>query len=93
MPAVIVVVPLRSIAEEQARNDEFDLKAAQLSLDQQKLQAVASGEVRVFYASAEEVLDNRFLDVLKKDSPLRQNLALIVVDESHTPQYHVPKWA
>ena len=51
MPAVIVVVPLRSIAEEQARNDEFDLKAAQLSLDQQKLQAVASGEVRVFYAS------------------------------------------
>ena len=75
MPAVIVVVPLRSIAEEQVRNDEFDLKPAQLPLDQQKLQAVASGE---------EVLDDRFLDVLKKDSPFRQNLALIVVDESHT---------
>ena len=27
MPSVIVVVPLRSIAEEQVRNDEFDLKA------------------------------------------------------------------
>ena len=27
MPAVIVLVPLRSIAAEQVRNDEFDLKA------------------------------------------------------------------
>ena len=48
MPAVIVVVLLRSIATDQVKTDEFDLKAAQLSLDQQKLQAVASGEGPVF---------------------------------------------
>ena len=80
MPAVIVVVPLRSIDADQVKNDEFDLKATQLSLDQQKLQAVASGEVRVLYTSAEEVLDDRFVDLLKQDRPFRQNLALIVVD-------------
>ena len=78
MPAVIVVVPLRSIAADQVKTDEFDLKAAQLSLDQQKPQAVFSGEVRVLYAPAEEVLDDRFLDLLKQDRPFRQNLVLIV---------------
>ena len=35
-PAVIVVVPLRSIAEEQVRSNEFGLKAAQLSLNEEK---------------------------------------------------------
>ena len=80
-PAVMVIVPLRSIAEEQVRNNEFDLKAAHLSLDEQKLRAVASGEVRVLYASAEEVLDDLFTFWLKKeDSPFRKNLSLIVVD-------------
>lgn len=84
-PAVMVIVPLRSIAEEQVRNNEFDLKAAHLSLDEEKLRAVASGEVRVLYASAEEVLDDVFINLLKKeDSPFRKNLSLIVVDESHT---------
>ena len=84
-PAVMVIVPLRSIAEEQVRNNEFDLKAAHLSRDEEKLRAVASGEVRVLYASAEEVLDDVFINLLKKeDSPFRKNLSLIVVDESHT---------
>ena len=69
-PAMIVVIPLRSIAEEQVRNNEFDLKAAHLSLDEEKLRAVVSGEVRVLYASAEEVIDNLFVDLLKQeDSP------------------------
>lgn len=83
-PAVIVVVPLRSIAEEQVRNNEFDLKAVQLSLDEEKLRAVASGEVHVLYASAEVVLDDLFIGLLKQDNPFRKNLSLIVVDESHT---------
>ena len=42
MPAVIAVISLRSIAADLVKNDVFDLKAAQFSLDQQKLQAVAS---------------------------------------------------
>jgi len=49
---VMVIVPLRSIAEEQVRNNEFDLKAAHLSLDEEKPRTVASGEVQVLYASA-----------------------------------------
>ena len=36
-PAVIVIVQLRRIAEEQVRNNEVDLKAAHLSLDEEKL--------------------------------------------------------
>ena len=55
---MIVIVPLRSIAEEEVRNNEFDLKTAHLCLDEEKLRAVASGEIKVLYASAEEVLDN-----------------------------------
>ena len=46
-PAIIVIVPLQSIAEEQVRNSESDLKAAHLFLDDEKLRAVASGDVRV----------------------------------------------
>lgn len=84
-PAINVIVPLRSIAEDHDRNSEFDLKAAHLFLDEEKLRAVASGEVRVLYASAEEVLHDVFINLLKKeDSPFRKNLSLIVVDESHT---------
>ena len=37
-PAVMVIVPLRSIAEEQVRNNEFDLKVAHLSLDEENFE-------------------------------------------------------
>ena len=62
-PAVIVIIPPQSVAEEQVRNSEFDIKAAPLSLDEEKLRAVASGEVQVLYASAEEALDDLFIDL------------------------------
>ena len=54
MPTMTVVMLLRSIAEEQVRNNEFDLAAAQLSLNKEK-RAVTSTEVQVLYMSAEEV--------------------------------------
>ena len=69
---MIIIVPLRSVAEEQVRNNELDVKAAHLSLDEEKLRAVALGEVRVLYASAEEALDHLFIDLFlkkKENSP------------------------
>lgn len=88
-PTVTVVMLLRSIAEEQVRNNELDLAAAQLSLIKEKLRAVASAEVQVLYMSTEEVLHELFTDLMKQDCPFRQNLELIVVDESHMVLYLV----
>ena len=48
------------------------IRAAHLSLDEEKLRAVASGEVRVLYASAKEALDDLFINLLnQEDSPFR----------------------
>ena len=84
-----VVMLLRSVAEEQVGNNEFDLAAVQLSLNKEKLCAVASAEVQVLYMSTEEVLRELFIDLMKQDCPFRQNLALIVVDQSHIVLYLV----
>ena len=88
-PTVTVVILLRSIAEEQVRNNGFDLAAVQLSLNKENLHVVASAEVQVLYMSAEEVLHELFIDLMKQDCPFRQNLALIVVDQSHMVLYLV----
>ena len=78
-----------SIAEEQVRNNELDLAAVQLFLNTEKICAVASAEVQVLYMSAEEVLHELFIVLMKQDCPFRQNLALIVVGESHMVLYLV----
>ena len=44
-----------------------------------------SGKYRLLFASAEEALAKSFLEALKREgNKLRDNLAAIVVDESHT---------
>ena len=60
-----------------------------MSLNKEKLRAVASAELQVLYMSAEEVFHELFFDLMKQDCPFRQNLALIVVDESHMVLYLV----
>ena len=84
-PSVIVVIPLRSIVQEQLTSNEFNLKAVELSLQDDVLKNVSEGEVEVVYASAENVLNDKFLSILRdSNSPFRRRLKLIVVDESHT---------
>ena len=57
-PAVIVVILLQSIAEEQVRNNEFGLKPLSCPMP--------SGKVRVLYTFAVEVLGDLFIDLLKQ---------------------------
>ena len=46
---------------------------------------IVSGKYRLLFASAEEALAKSFLEVLKREGNLlHDNLAAIVVDESHT---------
>ena len=84
-PAVIVVIPLRSIVQEQLTSNEFNLKAVELSLQDDVLKHVSEGGVEVVYTSAENVLHDKCLSILRdSNSQFRQHLKLIVVDESHT---------
>ena len=59
-PSVIVVIPLRSIVQEQLTSNEFNLKAVELSLQDDVLKNVSEGEVEVVYALAENVLNDKF---------------------------------
>ena len=46
---------------------------------------IESGKYCLIFASGEEALSKNFLESLKREgSPLHDNLAAIVVDESHT---------
>ena len=75
-PSVIVVIPLRSIVQEQLASNEFNLKAVELSLQHDVLKTVSECEVEVVY--------DKFLSILRNsNSPFRRHLKLIVVDESH----------
>ena len=84
-PSIIVVIPLRSIVQEQLTSNEFELKAVELTLQDDVLKSVQEGAVDVVYYSAENALNDKFLSLLREQSsPVKQCLKLIVVDESHT---------
>ena len=74
-PSVIVVIPLRSIVQEQLASNEFNLQAVELSLQDDVLKNVSEGEVEVVYALAENVLNDKFLSTLRdSNSPFRRQL-------------------
>ena len=84
-PSIIVISPLKSIVQEQLKSNEFGLKAVELSNNEEVMVAIKAAQYQVVYASAEEVLADYFLAMLKDlKTPFRQNLSLIVVDECHT---------
>ena len=84
-PIILVIIPIRSIVQEQLKNNEFELKAAELTLQDDFLKDVRDGNTEVLYASTENVLNQKFLSVMRDPgSEFRQRLRLIVVDESHT---------
>ena len=69
-----MVIALQSIVQKQLASDEDVLKI------------VKEGEVEVFYTSAENVLSDHFLDILRApNSKFTRHLKLnTVVEESHT---------
>ena len=81
---VIVVCPLKSIVHDQlSEATAVDLMAT--SLSDASLEDVEKGKYQLIFGSAEEILEKPFLCRLKKsNTPIHQNSAALIVDESHT---------
>ena len=87
-PCCLVIVPLRSIVEEQVNYNDFGMTAIDFEKSNEALKDIKSNKYKLIYASAEQALSSEFLNLLKDDSSeLKKSLSLIVVDESHT--FHV----
>ena len=81
--SVLVISLLTSIITDQIADVEGLCKAAELKAD--NLNAILKDPPHFIYASAEKVLEERFLRALKDfSSELHNRTSLIVVDESHT---------
>ena len=81
--SVLVISPLNSIITDQIADLEGLCEAAELKAD--NLTAILKDPPHFIFASAEKVLEERFLRALKDfSSELHKRISLIVVDESHT---------
>ena len=81
---ILVICPLKSIVKDQIKEaSSMGISAGSLS---DCLQTdIENGKYSLLFASAEEALEKRFLQSLKREgNVLHDNLAAIVVDESHT---------
>ena len=81
---VLVICPLKSIVNDKIKEaSSMGILAGSLS---DCLQTdIVSGKYRLLFASAEEALAKSFPEALKRQgNSLHDNLAAIVVDESHT---------
>jgi len=77
---------LQSIIRDQVVEvNSIGLTACDLNGKLNCLEDIHQGKFNVIYASAEAATDKRFLEALKtKDSLFNENLAVRIVDESHT---------
>ncbi|KAK3721675.1 hypothetical protein QZH41_013828 [Actinostola sp. cb2023] len=81
----LIITPLNSIIKDQIEEvNSIGLTACSLAEQLENLDEVMSGKYMFVYASAESVVDKRFLTSLKKASCFRDNLVACVVDETHT---------
>ncbi|XP_068738681.1 uncharacterized protein [Montipora capricornis] len=84
-PSCLVIVPLRSIVEEQINSNDFNLTVKGFEKTADVLNEMKNNKFQVIYASAEQALSKDFLQLLRDESTaLKRQLSLIVVDESHT---------
>ena len=80
---VIVVCPLKSIVHDQL-SEATAMGLTATSLSDASLEDLENGKYKLIFGSAEEILEKPFLGRLKKsNTPLHQNLAALIVDESH----------
>ena len=81
--SVLVISPLNSIITDQIADLEGLCEAAELKAD--NLTAILKDPPHFIFASAEKLLEERFLRVLKDfSSELHKRISLIVVDELQT---------
>ncbi|XP_068696816.1 ATP-dependent DNA helicase RecQ-like [Montipora capricornis] len=84
-PSCLVIVPLRSIGEEQINSNDFDLSVIGFEKTVDVLNEMKNNKFQVIYASAEQALSRDFFRLLRDESTEhKRQLSLIVVDESHT---------
>ena len=90
VPCILIISPLKSVVEDQVKElSKFGLSAITLSqvLDERTKHDIynINANTSVIIGSAEEFLNEEFLNILKdSDSQLYQRLSLVVVDECHT---------
>ena len=83
--SIVVVVPLRSIIEDQLQSNDFGLKAVAFEKIPQLLTDIGANKYNVIFASAEQALSAEFTALLKDESSeFKRNLSLVVIDECHT---------
>ena len=70
--SIIVIVPLRSIIDDQLQSNDFRLKAVAFEKKPELMKDIAANKFQVIFASVEQA------------SEFRKNLSLVVVDECHT---------
>ena len=83
--SIVVIVPLRSIIDDQLQSNDFGLKAVAFEKKPELMKDIAANKFQLIFASAEQALSKEFRDLLKDESSeFRKNLSLVVVDECHT---------
>ena len=82
--SVLVICPLTSIINDQIMElESMRLSACNFLEKLANLTDVNGGKYHIVYSSAENALDKRFLQSLKKDTVFSQRMVACVVDESH----------
>jgi len=82
---MIVVCPLKSIVQDHQLIEASSMGFPATSLASARISDVNNRKYQLIFACTEEILTKPFLSSLNKSSsPLHQNLAAIIVDESHT---------
>ena len=85
--SVLVISPLNSIVEEQAKEMNcLGIPSVHLKPDiEDCLHDISDGHFRMIFASAEDCLSKNFTEILKRAEPhSKLHISLVVIDECHT---------
>ena len=66
--SIVVIVPLRSIIDDQLQSNDFGLKAVAFVKKPELTKDIAANKFQVIFAAAEQALSKEFRDLLKDES-------------------------
>ena len=82
--SVLVVAPLQSLIEDQIMA-MLDIQCTAIQLSPSTVEKILEDPPQFVFATAEQVLEKRFLETLKDNtSRLHCRVSAVIVDESHT---------
>lgn len=80
---IVVICPLKSIVNDQVK-EAISMGISAASLSNCVIEDIQLGKFQLVFSSVEEALERKFLEALKQEgAALKNQLAAIVVDESH----------